>query len=682
MRIVLDLQGAQGANAKRGIGRYTLSLARAIVRNRGEHEVMLALNGLFPDTIEPIRAEFDGLLSQDNIRVWQAVGPVKCLEPENHWRRKSAEMVREAFLANLEPDILYVGSVFDGLLDDTIVSIGALSRTLPTAVTLYDLIPLIYPESYLQNQVHASCYADKLDHFRRADLWLAISGSAGREGIERLGLPENSVVNISSAADACFRPLKSAADDVHALRQKYRLTRPFIMYTGGIDYRKNIEGLIRSYARLPVELRHAHQLAIVCAVQPHSHRMFEQLAGRHGLKQGEVVLTGYVPEDDLVTLYNACKLFVFPSWHEGFGIPALEAMSCGAPVIAADTSSLPEVIGRADALFDPFDEDAIAAKMAEALTNDAFRAELSRHGLEQSKKFSWDESARRAIAAFERFHENRLATVRAPRAAQRRPRLAYVSPLPPERSGIADYSAQLLRELSRHYEIDVIVAQQQVSDPWVKGCCNERSIDWFIANAERYDRVLYHFGNSVYHQHMVDLLNRVPGVVVLHDFFIGHMLANREATGSSAHAWSDALYRSHGYAALRERFENGAAEAGTVAFKYPCNLGVLQQARGIIVHSDYSRQLADQWYGSGWAADWSVIPLLRAPANQDDHDLLRRQLDLNVDDFVVCSFGLIGPTKQNHRLLKAWLSSSLAADPRCKLIFVGGNDGGQYGQSS
>jgi hypothetical protein len=114
-----------------------------------------------------------------------------------------------------------------------------------------------------------------------------------------------------------------------------------------------------------------------------------------------VVITGFVPEDDLVTLYNLCHLFVFPSLHEGFGLPALEAMACGAPVIGSNTSSIPEVIGWKDALFDPTRPSAIAEAIAGALANEGFRQELRNHGLRQARLFSWDESARRALAAFE-----------------------------------------------------------------------------------------------------------------------------------------------------------------------------------------------------------------------------------------------------------------------------------------
>ena len=114
MRIVIDMQGAQTESRFRGIGRYTLSFAQAVVRNRGEHEVFLALSGLFPDTVEPIRAAFDGLLPQENIRVWHAPGPVKEEHPGNDARRETAELIREAFLASLNADVIHICSLFEG----------------------------------------------------------------------------------------------------------------------------------------------------------------------------------------------------------------------------------------------------------------------------------------------------------------------------------------------------------------------------------------------------------------------------------------------------------------------------------------------------------------------------------------------------------------------------------------
>jgi glycosyltransferase involved in cell wall biosynthesis len=677
MRIVIDMQGAQSTGSRnRGIGRYTLSLVQAIVRNRGSHEVFLALNGLFPDTIEPIRSVFE-LLPQENIRVWQAPGPVCSLNNENDWRRRSAELVREAFLASFKPDVVVVSSLFEGLDTDVVTSVGTLSNTISTAVVLYDLIPLIQRRPYLENPVVEAWYENKIDHLRRADQLLAISESSRQEGIRYLGYSAEACVNISTAADPHFKPVDVSIKREAEVRERYRLHKPFVLYTGGIDHRKNIEGLIRAYSLLPKKLRCGHQLAIVCSIQTPSRTALETLAKEKELKVDELVLTGFVPEEDLLTLYNLCKAFVFPSWHEGFGLPALEAMSCGRAVIGANTSSLPEVIGRDDALFDPMNDTAIAEKLTQVLTDDAFRLELELHGLEQAKQFSWNVSAKRAIAALEELHLKKVSHPLTEVLSVRRPKLAYVSPLPPERSGISDYSAELLPELSRHYDIDVIVAQDFVSHPWIKANCTLRSVSWFRDHAGFYDRVLYHFGNSEFHQHMFNLLEKAPGVIVLHDFFLSGITSHIDLTGYQPDFWAQALYKSHSYMAVQHRFY--VSDSSEVVWRYPCNLGVLQNALGIVVHSEYSRRLADQWYGDSAAEEWMVIPHLRVPELDIDRAEARRVLKLKHDDFVVCSFGFIAPTKLSHRLLNAWLSSILVKNTNCILVFVGENDKGDYG---
>jgi len=678
MRIVIDLQGAQSESRLRGIGRYSLSLAKAIVRNRGKHEIIIALSGLFPNTIESIRAQFNELLPQENIRVWYAPGPVVHMNAENDWRRHAAELVREAFLASLKPDVVLVTSLFEGLSDDAVTSIGLLSHDVPTAAILYDLIPLIYRHPYLENPVIEAWYENKLDHLRRADLLLAISESSRQEGIRYLSFPEEASVNISTAADSKFRPFFVDTKQEIEVRRRYNLQRPYVMYTGGIDYRKNIEGLIRAYATLTEIIRIHHQLVVVCAVKPHDKTRLENLAMKQGLAKNEFILTGFVPDDDLLILYNLCKLFVFPSWHEGFGLPALEAMSCGRAVIGTNTSSIPEVIGRVDALFEAKNDEAIAGKITKVLTDDTFRLELQHHGLEQAKKFLWDKSATRAIAAFERLQRKRVNRKATATLLFRRPKLAYVSPLPPARSGIADYSAELLPELACHYEIDVIVAQESVFDPWIKANCTLRSIEWFKSHFDRYDRVLYQFGNSDFHQHMFSLLQEIPGVVVLHDFFLSGIKAHMDFHKLTSNGWTKELYQAHGYKAVQYRFH--ATNSSDVIFKYPCNISVLRGAQGIIVHSANSRRLATQWYGPNVADDWALVPLLRSPALDLKRDAARRTLNLENEKFIIGTFGMLAPTKLNHQLLDAWLASDLARNNNCVLIFVGENEGGEYGR--
>ena len=402
MRIVIDMQGAQTESRFRGIGRYTMAFAHAVVSNRGDHEIILALSGLFPDTIEPIRATFDRLLPQENIRVWYAPRPVREAEAGNARRREVAELIYESFLASLRPDVIHVSSLFEGYLDDAVTSIGRFDQTTPVSASLYDLIPLLNPDQYLKpNPSYRSFYERKAEHLSRANLMLAISEFSRQEGLAHLHAVPEQLVNVLTAIDELFRPLALREMDASAFKAKLGITRPFVLYTGGADERKNLVRLVEAFARLAPQLRQAYQLVLAGNMDQVGVDCLKSAANQAGLSGNDFVFTGYIPDDELVVLYNLCAIFVFPSWHEGFGLPALEAMACGAVVIGADASSLPEVIGFEAALFDPFDVDAIAAKMERALEDECFREELRAHGSAQAKKFSWDKTARRAIRAFE-----------------------------------------------------------------------------------------------------------------------------------------------------------------------------------------------------------------------------------------------------------------------------------------
>ena len=676
MRIVLDLQGAQAESRFRGIGRYSLSLALAIARQRAEHEVVVALSGLFPDTIEPLRGAFDGVLPQDNIRVWQAPEPLAYIDAENRKRRHAAELIREAFLATLQPDVVHVASLFEGYGDSAIASIGRFTDKFRTAVTLYDLIPFSHAFQYQSGPNERDWYNDRFNQLRRADLLLAISEASRQEGIAHRAARPEQIVTISAAVDSSFKPVSLEPAAKAELLRRHGIQRPFVMYTGGDQDRKNMEGLIRAYARLPLADRQDRQLVIACSLSAHRRQMLQALATEHELSPEEVVLTGRVPDADLIGLYNLCELFVFPSWYEGFGLPALEAMSCGAPVIGSNTTSVPEVIGRADALFDPYSDESIAAKMHEVLSSPEFRTDLAQHGLQRATAFTWDESGRRAIAGFEQLHAPREPIQ--PAAAPRRPRLAFVSPLPPERSGIADYSAELLPALAQHYEIELIASDAHRNEQAGPAGLPIRSAKWLRQNTEGFDRALYQFGNSPFHEFMLDLLVDVPGVVVLHDFFLGDLMADREHTRRQTRGWTHALYESHGYGAVRERFH--AKKESDVSYKYPVNLELIRRAQGVIVHSEFSRWLAQDWYGKDVGEDWLVLPFSRAFQSEVDRSSARAALGLAPDDFLVCCFGLLGETKLNHRTLAGWLSSALAADERCRLVFVGEMDPRTYGR--
>lgn len=401
MRIVIDMQGAQTESRFRGIGRYTMSFVQAVVRNRGDHEIILALSGLFPDTIEPIRAAFEGLMPQENIRVWHAPGPVREQDPGNAGRREVAELLREAFLASLRPDVIHVCSLFEGYVDDAVVSIGRFDTNTPVSVILYDLIPLLSPEHYLKpNSQFEKYYLRKISYLRSASKYYAISDFTRDEGLAHLDIPEDKAVTISAAVEPFFRRLDIDKNEAADIKKKFGICRPFILCAGGSDDRKNLPRLVEAYAALPKQLRNKYHLLLAGRMSECHTAKLKHTARSKGLNNDELIFTDFISDKELIQLYNLCELYVFPSWREGFGLPALEAMACGVPVICANTSSLPEVIDLADALFDPFDVAAISQKMAQALEDGSFRERLRKHGLRQAKNFSWDETARRSFEAW------------------------------------------------------------------------------------------------------------------------------------------------------------------------------------------------------------------------------------------------------------------------------------------
>ncbi len=169
------------------------------------------------------------------------------------------------------------------------------------------------------------------------------------------------------------------------------------------------------------------------------------------------------------------------------------------------------------------------------------------------------------------------------RPSQQRPTLAYVSPLPPERTGIAAYSRELLPYLARHYDIELVARQASVELPGDMAAWPIRSVEWLEANADRCQRVLYQLGNSPAHQWMFDLLERLPGTVVLHDFFLGGVLNWMDESWLAPGTFRARLFESHGYSALIADSALGRAAA---IDRYPCNSRVVEHANGIIVHSD------------------------------------------------------------------------------------------------
>jgi len=413
MRIVIDMQGAQTESRFRGIGRYTLSFTKALIRNRQDHDVILALNGCFTNTIELIRQEFKGLLPDENIKVWQVPFPVNESDERNLWRHAAAEIIRKAYLASLNPDVLHITSLFEGFSDNSVTGVGLddyIKDTI-TTVSLYDLIPLLNMDQYLGSPDYKKYYMRKIELLKSADALLSISEFSRNEAISALGLDEASTINISTAADDSFRKEDLTDEEESNFRQNIGLTKSMILYTGGSDERKNLHSLVKVYARLPDWIRKDYQLVFAGKMSETHIGELNKIAAEAGLLNNELLFTGYISEIDLREAYNLAKLFVFPSKHEGFGLPVLEAIKCGTPVIASNVTSIPEIITHKEALFNPYSEDDIYEHLLMALEDDKYLLSLQRAQFESTQMITWDMVALNAIHSFESLTKNIVKTV-------------------------------------------------------------------------------------------------------------------------------------------------------------------------------------------------------------------------------------------------------------------------------
>jgi glycosyltransferase involved in cell wall biosynthesis len=584
MRIILDLQGAQSDSRFRGIGRYSLALARAIAQEAKQHEVWLALSGRYRESIEPLRAEFAHLIPREWIRIFELPGPVAELDPGNAWRMQIAELLREKFLSDLRPDIVHMSTMFEGFHNEVVASVCRLDKNIPTAVTLYDLIPMVHPERFLADPDRRRCYLRRAQSLKRADLLLAISESSRKEAIETLQISPERITTIGSGVSEWFHPEDVSEESRRALMERRGLRKPFILCAGTVDPNKNLGALIAAFGLLPDQLRKKHQLAISGKITEEERRLLlSQLA--KSVVGDDVVFVGYVSDEELRLLYRTCALFVLPSLHEGFGLPLVEAMACGAAVIGSNCTSIPEIIDRPEALFDPRSPQAIADCIAEVLSNWKVRRGLQEWGRERSRGFSWESCGRKALAAFETLNAKSSVTksVIFPSLRERRPTLAFVSPLPPAETPLANYAAKVLPSLSRYYDIVCIVDQREVADDWITAEFPVHDLDWFKAKANSFERILYQFGNSSCHKHIFNLIVEHPGVVELHNLFFGETLDWMDRSGYAPGIFARTLYDSDGFFALKKDRDDGRAAS---IRKFSSDVSIFQASIGVVVRSD------------------------------------------------------------------------------------------------
>ena len=268
-----------------------------------------------------------------------------------------------------------------------------------SVVTIHDCIHLMFPQYLPSRAAYAYARAQMWTAAHRSDCILTVSDASKRDILHLFNIPPEKIVVIYNAIDAHFS-VTPPADAVGRVRERYQLNHRFVLYVGNIKPHKNLVRLIEAFNELRTgELEDLKLLIIGDEISKLP--ALRRAVHRHKLHK-HVRFLGYVPDDQLAVLYRLAAVFVFPSLYEGFGLPPLEAMASGTPVVVSNVSSLPEVVGDAAVLVDPHDVDSIVDGLRLVLTDPARAEEMRRKGLERAREFSWERSVARTLEVYKR----------------------------------------------------------------------------------------------------------------------------------------------------------------------------------------------------------------------------------------------------------------------------------------
>ncbi|MEO7836397.1 MAG: glycosyltransferase [Acidimicrobiales bacterium] len=631
--VLVDIQGAQSIDHRdRGIARYVLELARALQFAHPGHVRQFLLN---PDLPPP--GGFEALLATGKVARSDACDP-----PEKGILHVVSPYELSVPLSRLWPDF-------------------AVARGLRLVVTVYDVIPEIFSAHYLADPGLRRRYRTRHQLVQAADQILTISDTTAADVVEHLRVDSRRVTVVGAAVSDGFRPPASRAGAGAAARSILPgLAERFVLYAGGMEYRKNVEGMLAAFAALPPSVRSDRQLVIACRLTALDRNHLFHRARALGVEK-QLLLPGFIPDATLCCLYQATELFVFPSLYEGYGLPVAEALACGAPVLAARTPALRELVGE-EALFDPCDTASMASAMESALTDPARRARLIA-GSERPPA-TWAGVAAATVAAYDEVLSRR-------QPARPRPRLAFVSPLPPQRTGVAGFSYRLLEALCRRPDLEV----DAFADSATVAVRAPDGIDVYDVDAlERtetwrggYQGVVYSIGNSEFHAGALAALRRRPGVVLAHEARLTGLYAlsaeRADAVPGGFHAALQAMYPGtipedlgrSGWVQPEEADCFGVTmvrEVVALAERVLVMSGAGADLIRLDAHPDHAARVV--------VVPWAVTPGVRGADREPPE----------VGAPIVATFGIVNEVKQVAKLIDAF-GLVLAVHPNARLAVVG-----------
>ena len=365
MKIGIDARAAKWYRGT-GIGTYTYQLAKNVSQMDKLNDYLL----FFPD--ENL-TDFD---IEENIDIKN----IADIKKENFWE----EIDIPNLLSNTGIDIYLVPQNGIGL---------PVEKTCPFVITLHDVIPYRMQETV--GPQYLKIFKNEVPEIiKRCDAIITVSEFSKKDILNTFDFPQDKIFTTHLAAEDIYFP-RNKMKCREFISTNYNIKENFILYVGGFSPRKNIKGLIKAFSMIKPSLTSSYKLVIL-GKKGRSYYEYRDYAISLNLKE-DVIFTGYVPVNELPIFYNAAEIFCYPSFYEGFGLPPIEAMACGTPTIASNSTSIPELLEDAAIYIDPYNPWDIGEKLLNLLDNENLRYDMYFKGLKQSNKFSWKKTGLETI---------------------------------------------------------------------------------------------------------------------------------------------------------------------------------------------------------------------------------------------------------------------------------------------